>query len=188
RWWSLVRDELPEARAALSVAGARHLNTLAVLPEARRGPLRPDDARFDTVTARRPVLEAAFAGAAEAAGVDVRRGVTVTGLTTSAEAVPRVTGVLAADGRAVHADLVVDCGGRRSALPAWLRACGVPAPEEERADCGFVYYGRHFRSPTGEPPEVLANFLQHYDSLSVLTLPGDGPTWSVVLTVSARDK
>jgi 2-polyprenyl-6-methoxyphenol hydroxylase-like FAD-dependent oxidoreductase len=51
-----------------------------------------------------------------------------------------------------------------------------------------VYYGRHFRSPTGEPPEVLTNFLQHYDSLSVLTLPGDGATWSVVLTVSARDR
>jgi len=91
RWWSLVRDELPETRAALSAAGARHLNTLAVLPEARRGPLRPDDARFDTVTARRPVLEAALAAAAEEAGVEVRRGVTVTGLTTSAEAAPRTS-------------------------------------------------------------------------------------------------
>ena len=40
RWWALVREELPEARPALSAAGARHLNTLAVLPEARRGPLR----------------------------------------------------------------------------------------------------------------------------------------------------
>ena len=192
RWWALMRDELPTAGDSLVTAGARHLNTFASLPEAQRGPLRPDDSRFETVTARRPVLEAALAAAAEAVGVTVHRGVTVIGVTTTTGVTiddgPRVTGVLTADGQAIHADLVVDCGGRRSALPAWLRAAGARPPIEERADCGFVYYGRHFRSGTGEQPEALANYLQHYDSLSILTLPGDGPTWSVVLTVSARDK
>src|SRR5581483_8069556 len=125
KWWSLLREELPDLRDPLAAAGARRINTLAALPEARRGPLRPDDDRFETVTARRPVLEAAIARAAEDAGVTVRRGVTVTGLTTVAATVPRVTGVLTADGEAIHADLVVDCGGRRSALPAWLRAVGA---------------------------------------------------------------
>src|SRR5690242_17877452 len=104
RWWAQLRAELPDIANPLLAAGARPLNLLAALPEARRGPLRPDDDRFDTVTARRPVLEAALAGAAAAAGVTVRRGVTVTGVTTAAEVVPRVTGVLTADGRTVHAD------------------------------------------------------------------------------------
>jgi 2-polyprenyl-6-methoxyphenol hydroxylase-like FAD-dependent oxidoreductase len=51
-----------------------------------------------------------------------------------------------------------------------------------------VYYGRHFRSRTGELPEVLTNYVQHYDSVSVITLPADSGTWSVVLTTSSRDR
>ena len=101
---------------------------------------------------------------------------------------PRVTGVLTEDGRAITADLVVDCGGRRSALGSWLQAVGARRPVEERADCGFVYYCRHFRSATGQQPELLNNLLHSYDSLSVITLPADNGTWSVVLTTSSRDK
>ena len=177
RWWGLLRAELPEARYPLEAAGALHLNTVAALPAARRGPMRDGDERFETVTARRPVLEAALSAAAEAAGVTIRRGVTVTGLTTAGHArVPRVTGVLTGDGSAIIADLVVDCGGRRSALGSWLQAAGARRPAEERADCGFVYYARHFRSRNGEQPAVLSNLLQNYDSLSVITLPADNGT------------
>jgi len=189
RWWDRLRTELPEVRYPLEAAGALHLNTVAMLPAARRGPMRDGDERFDTVTARRPVLEAALSAAAEAAGVAIRRGVTVTGLTTDGHAgVPSVTGVLTADGCAVTSDLVVDCGGRRSALGSWLQAAGARRPAEDRADCGFVYYARHFRSRSGEQPAVLSNLLQSYDSLSVITLPADNGTWSVVLTTSSRDK
>jgi 2-polyprenyl-6-methoxyphenol hydroxylase-like FAD-dependent oxidoreductase len=189
RWWGLLRAELPEVRPSLEAAGALHLNTMAVLPAGRRGPMRDGDERFDTVTARRPVLEAALSAAAEAAGVTIRRGVAVTGLTTDGHAgVPRVTGVLTESGSAITADLVVDCGGRRSALGSWLQAAGARRPVEERADCGFVYYARHFRSRSGEQPAMLNNLLQSYDSLSVITLPADNGTWSVVLTTSSRDK
>jgi 2-polyprenyl-6-methoxyphenol hydroxylase-like FAD-dependent oxidoreductase len=189
RWWALIKAHLPEVAGPLAEAGALRLNTLAALPEVRRGPLSDDDARFETVTARRPVLEAALAAAADAAGVAVRRGVAVTGLTTDPQpGIPRVTGVLTADGRTVHADLVVDCGGRRSAFGSWLAAAGAHPPVEEREDCGFVYYGRHFRSRTDELPETLTNYLQNYDSLSVITLPGDNHTWSVVFTTSSRDR
>jgi 2-polyprenyl-6-methoxyphenol hydroxylase-like FAD-dependent oxidoreductase len=189
RWWSLLRTELPDVRSPLEAAGARHLNTVAELPVARRGPMRDGDERFDTVTARRPVLEAALSAAAAAAGVTIRRGVTVTGLTTDGNAdTPRVTGVLTENGAAITADLVVDCGGRRSALGSWLQAAGARRPAEERADCGFVYYARHFRARDGEQPAMLGNLLQSYDSLSVLTLPADNGTWSVVLTTSSRDQ
>src|SRR6185312_12402373 len=149
RWWDRLRTELPAVRYPLEAAGALHLNTVAVLPAARRGPMRDGDERFETVTARRPVLEAALSAAAEAAGVTIRRGVAVTGLTTDGRTrVPRVTGVLTADGTAIPADLVVDCGGRRSAMRSWLQATGARAPIEERSDSGFVYHCRHFRSRT----------------------------------------
>jgi 2-polyprenyl-6-methoxyphenol hydroxylase-like FAD-dependent oxidoreductase len=189
RWWGLVRAELPEVRYPLEAAGARYLNLIAAMPVERRGPMRDSDGLFDTVTARRPVLEAALSAAAETAGVTIRRGVAVTGLTTDRPArVPRVTGVLTEGGAAIGADLVVDCGGRRSALSSWLQAAGARRPLEERADCGFVYYSRHFRPRAGGQPAMLSNLLQNYDSLSTITLPADNGTWSVVLTTSGRDK
>jgi 2-polyprenyl-6-methoxyphenol hydroxylase-like FAD-dependent oxidoreductase len=82
---------------------------------------------------------------------------------------------------------VVDCTGRRSALGPWLEAVGARCPIEEREDCGFVYFGRHFRGRTGEQPEVRTTLVQHYDSVTVLTLPGDSDTWSVVFATSSRD-
>ena len=188
RWWAELRAELPEAAEAVLAAGATGFNALLALPVEVRGEARPGDAVFDTVTARRPVVEAALAAAATAAGVTVRRGVRVTGVRTDGRApVPRVTGVTTTTGP-VAADLVVDCGGRRSGLPGWLVAAGARPPAEERADSGFVYYGRHFRTRTGARPAMRAMLNQPYDSLSVLTLPADDGTWSVVLTTSAADR
>jgi len=192
RWRELMERELPEVLGEVLGAGGPRLNLLAMLPEPRRGPLRAGDERFETVAARRPVLEAAVAAVAERVpGVVVRRGVAVTGLLADPPAPGRATrirGVLAAGGQALRADLVVDCCGRRSPLGSWLAAIGAPRPAEEREDCGFVYYGRHFRSRTGELPRAEANMLQHYDSVSVLTLPGDNGTWSVVFTTASRDR
>jgi 2-polyprenyl-6-methoxyphenol hydroxylase-like FAD-dependent oxidoreductase len=96
--------------------------------------------------------------------------------------------VLAAGGQALRADLVVDCCGRRSPLGSWLEAIGAPRPAEERENCGFFYYGRHFRTRTGELPRAETGLLTHHDSVSVLTLPGDNGTWSVVLTTASRDR
>jgi 2-polyprenyl-6-methoxyphenol hydroxylase-like FAD-dependent oxidoreductase len=189
RWWTQMGDEIPELGPVLRSAGALRLNTVAALPESMRGALRVGDDRFDTVTARRPALETAMSTVAEAAGADIRRGVAVTGLTTDGRSpAPRITGVLTDRGPALRADIVVDCCGRRSALGSWLSAAGARPPIEEKEDSGFVYYSRHFRSRTGQPPASRGTLIQNYDSLSVLTLPGDHGTWSVVLTTSSRDK
>jgi 2-polyprenyl-6-methoxyphenol hydroxylase-like FAD-dependent oxidoreductase len=188
RWWAEVQTELPDAAEAVLAAGATRTNTLMTLPAGMRGAIRDGDDRFETVTARRPVVEAAMAAAATAAGVTVRRGVRVIGVRTDGRSpVPRVTGVTTTGGT-VTADLVIDCGGRRSALPAWLAAAGARPPAEERADAGFVYYGRHFRSRGGGLPATQSLLIQPYDSVSVLTLPADHDTWSVVLTTSAKDR
>jgi 2-polyprenyl-6-methoxyphenol hydroxylase-like FAD-dependent oxidoreductase len=192
RWRAQMADELPDVLDDLLAAGALSINTLALLPTVRRGPMRPGDERFDTVTARRPLLEAvAAAAAARTPGVTIRRGVAATGFCAepaTAGRPPRITGVLTAGGRALRADLVVDCCGRRSPLGAWLAAAGARRPVEEREDCGFVYYGRHFRSRTGDQPEARTNPIQNYDSLTILTLPADNGTWSVVFTTSGRDR
>jgi 2-polyprenyl-6-methoxyphenol hydroxylase-like FAD-dependent oxidoreductase len=190
RWRAHMAQELPDVLDELRSAGGMTVNTVAMLPESQRGPHRPADERFDTVTARRPVLEAVMAAvAAGTPGVTIRRGVAVTGLRTDpSHRPPRITGVLIEGGQAMHADLVVDCTGRRSALGSWLEAVGARRPIEEREDCGFVYFGRHFRGRAGEQPEVRATLVQHYDSVTVLTLPADSDTWSVVFATSSRDQ
>jgi 2-polyprenyl-6-methoxyphenol hydroxylase-like FAD-dependent oxidoreductase len=195
-WRARMERELPEVLDEVLAAGGLRLDTLAMLPESRRGPRRDGDERFVTVTARRPVLEAAVAAVAgRTPGVTIRRGVAVTGLLADSPAracaqggAARVRGVLVAGGQALRADLVVDCCGRRSPLGSWLEAIGAPRPAEERESCGFFYFGRHFRTRTGELPWAETNLLQHYDSVSVLTLPGDNGTWSVVFTTASRDR
>ena len=101
---------------------------------------------------------------------------------------PHVTGVVTDDGEHLRADLVIDAGGRRSALPALLADIGAPVPVDEQADSGYVYYGRHFRSTDGTLPQHMGPPLQHYVSVTLLTLPADSGFWSVVVTASANDK
>ena len=92
------------------------------------------------------------------------------------------------DGEELPAELVIDCSGRRSALPTWLEALGARPPVEEVEDSGFIYLARHFRSRDGELPFALGPLLQSYGSISVLTLPADNATWSVTLVARSGDR
>jgi 2-polyprenyl-6-methoxyphenol hydroxylase-like FAD-dependent oxidoreductase len=69
-----------------------------------------------------------------------------------------------------------------------LAAVGARRPDEEKEDCGFVYYARHFRSADGSCPEAKDRLLQHFEGVSILTLPCDSGTWGVAFVTSARDK
>ena len=185
RWREVMETELPSVLDALRAAGGLDHNMLHHRPVGQTGGWQPGDERFALVTARRPVLEAAVAAAAASCpGLQVRRGVAVTGLLTSdGEAVPRVVGVRTDSGD-VRAELVVDAGGRRSAVTRWIVDVGGRPPVDERADCGFVYYGRHYR---GAMPAGVDAMLTHNESVSLLTLPGDNGTWGVGITTSSRD-
>ncbi len=145
-----LEQELPHVAKALEAAGALRLSLIGAVPETLTGGTRPGDGDFESLTGRRPVIEAVMgAAAASTPGVTVRRGVAVAGLVAGAQAirgVPHITGVRTAAGEEIAADLVVDATGRRSALPDWLEAAGARRPVEELEDSGFVYYGRHFRS------------------------------------------
>lgn len=192
RFRAIVEVELPEVAAEMSAAGALRISLLDLSPPSARGPRRDGDERFDALTARRPVAEAAIARAAEATpGLDVRRGVAVAGLlvgTPAQPGVPHVVGVRTGDGEELRADLVVDAGGRRSPLPMWLDAIGARPVVEEHEDSGFLYYGRHFRSGDGSYPEVKGDLLTSSGSVSVLTLPADNGTWGVGVITASGDR
>lgn len=191
RFRSLLDAEIPEAVVAAEELGALRHNPIAAAPAEVTGGVRPGDEQFEALTARRPVMEAALARVAEQTdGVTIRRGVAVAGLAVgepAAPGVPHVIGLHTDDGERLDVDLVIDASGRRSPLPRWLEAIGARAPEEELEDCGFVYYGRYFRSGDGELPFAFGPPLQHYDSVSILTLPADNGTWGVGFITSARD-
>ena len=182
--------ELPGLTDAMVAAGALRMNPLAAIPAEISGGPRDGDSRFDSVTARRPVGESVVASmAAATSGVTIRRGVAVAGVLTgtASDGIVHVTGVRTEDGEQIPADLVVDAGGRRSAMPTWLREAGSPGPHEMIEDCGFVYYGRHFRSADGSIPFAFGGLLQPYGSVSILTLPADNGTWGVGVITSSKD-
>ena len=188
RFRAILEAELPEVVDALESAGALRLNFLRMVPDAVSGGYREGDDAYELLAGRRPVMEAAMARVADAsAGVRIERGTAVAGLLTGrpVDGVPRVVGVRTETGTDLAADLVVDTTGRRSPLPSWLEAIGAPAPMEEREDSGFVYYGRHFRSTDGTLPPSFGPNLQHYESISFLTLPADNGTWGVGIVTSA---
>lgn len=191
RFRQLFEPELPDVAAALVAAGGTRYEVLAQIPDAMSGGRRPDDDRFGALTARRPVLEAVVArAAASEPGVRIRRGTAVRGLLTGpadGAGEPNVVGVVTGDGEELSADLVVDAGGRRSTLPDLLAAAGVTGAVEEREECGFVYYGRHFHRPDGLPAQM-GPLVQNHDSVSLLTLPGDRNTWSVTIIAGSRDR
>jgi 2-polyprenyl-6-methoxyphenol hydroxylase-like FAD-dependent oxidoreductase len=186
----LLDAVLPEVTQAMVAAGAASFDLVSLLPPfvEDRAPREGDD-RFVTVTARRPVLE--YAVASTARHLDIRRGVTVTELLTgpsAAAGIPQVTGVRTSGGAELAADLVIDAMGRRSTLPALLAAVGARPVAEDAEDSGFTYYTRYFRSADGAQPQFITGPLTHFDSFSLLTLPGDAGTWSVTIYISSRDQ
>ncbi|MDP9463924.1 MAG: FAD-dependent oxidoreductase, partial [Actinomycetota bacterium] len=190
RFRQVADAELPGLIDAMVAAGALRMNPLVGIPEELTGGWRDGDERFDAVTARRPLGESVVATmAATTPGVTIRRGVGVAGLVTVAgsDGIVHVTGVRTDSGEELAADLVVDSGGRRSSAPSWLRESGSPGPTEMIEDCGFVYYGRHFRSADGSIPPAFGGLLQHYSTVSILTLPADNGTWGVGVVTSSKD-
>lgn len=191
RFRQILDAVLPDAAEAMEAAGALRFDPVAAAPAEVSGGPREGDEELISLTGRRPVVEAALAGVADAApGLTVRRGVGVAGLLTGPDAgagVPHVTGVRTDGGEELTADLVVDATGRRSQLPAWLAAAAAVPPLEEREDSGFVYYGRHLRSADGSVPVPRTGLLSHYGSVSILCLPADNGTWGVGIVTCAGD-
>ncbi len=192
RWRTIVDRELPHVADAVEAAGGLRYNLLLALPEALRGPARPEDAQLEVLTGRRPLVESALAeAAAHHPGVNVRRGVAVSGVLSgkaTRAGVLHVRGVCTESGEELTADLVVDMTGRRSPLARWLIEAGGRAPREVCEDSGFTYYSRHYRSPDGTVPPAFGPPLQPLGTISSVTLPADNGTWCIVLLAAAHDR
>ncbi|HEY5788413.1 MAG TPA: FAD-dependent oxidoreductase, partial [Microlunatus sp.] len=187
RWHRVMQAELPDVGDTLLALGGRSVNQLHLHPASATGGHQDGDEEFDTVTGRRPVIEAALTTVAAAEpGLTVRRGERVTGLMTAdgAHGRPRIVGVRT-EHAVIEADLVVDATGHRTPVPGWLAALGL-APAEQRATVGLTYYTRHYVSPDG-PPTGTGGALTHHPSYSVLALPADNGTWGLALIVSSTD-
>lgn len=193
RGLQILRSRLPQVVEHLERFGA-HPFTMANSPppSMKRWIPEPEDSRFASLAASRPVYELAFALAArEEASVEIRRGVKVIGLTAGPEAfpgVPHITGVVTAGGEAIRADVVIDASGRRSPLPALLEDIGARKPPESDGDFRFVYYTRYYRKKGTDLPQpyVLSRYLS--GSITIGTFPADNDTWSVTVYGTNADK
>ncbi|MCX4993649.1 NAD(P)/FAD-dependent oxidoreductase [Streptomyces sp. NBC_00568] len=188
---ALARELPGTVSRLLSVGGHPHNMIGGSLNVEQVGPRRETDDQFETIAARRPVLEMAlFTEASITPGITITCGVTVTGLLTGDAKTlgkPHIAGVTTKGGGSILADLVVDATGRNSHIPGLLAELGA-APAEERAETGFRYYTRYFRSASGNLPRQPAWPIYHYNSITAITAPGDNGTWSLTLVTSGRDQ
>jgi 2-polyprenyl-6-methoxyphenol hydroxylase-like FAD-dependent oxidoreductase len=191
RYRAILDAELPRVAKALDRAGALRINFLEGIPESLRGPGRPEDVDCAAFGGRRPVVEGVVSASALATKrLVVRRGETVEALLAGPSSRPGVTNVVGVrtDAGELHADLVVDMMGRRSPLPRLLDEVGASPPDEELEDCGFMYFGRHYRSKDGSVPFMFGPALQDHGTISTVTLPADNGTWGIVVVTSSKDR
>jgi 2-polyprenyl-6-methoxyphenol hydroxylase-like FAD-dependent oxidoreductase len=188
---AVLEETLPDVFEALVAAGAARMDAIGLMPPnlADSGP-QPGDERFVTYTARRSTFEQVLGKAAERErNLEIRRGAAVREPTIRVgNGTPHVTGVRLESDETLAADLVVDAMGRRSPLPRWLSDANVGSLHEESEDCGFIYYGRYFRSADGTTPQPFGPLLAPIGSFTILTLPSDNGTWSVTIVLSSGDQ
>ncbi len=153
----VLRDHLPDVHRALLDAGAIEVEQFRFIPEDSR---LPGDDDLVAIACRRPVFDTVLERALDAQpAVERRHGARVGRLLTSPGRAPRVLGVVLDGGDEVRGDLIVDCLGRTTRVPAWLADEGVAPPSERSSDCGLVYYSRHFRWRNGVEIPAYASLL-----------------------------
>ena len=151
----VLLDEAPDVLDTILGFGAVENRQYELLP----GDPEPEDEAFVSIWARRPLFEIALRRAVDAeANVEVLTNTRVVDLLaapSSRRDGSRITGVRTSGGEEIETDLVVDALGRTSELVSWLASLGARPALERRAECGLIYYSRHFRFRPGvEMPVV----------------------------------
>jgi 2-polyprenyl-6-methoxyphenol hydroxylase-like FAD-dependent oxidoreductase len=187
---NLLRDDLPDVLADLHAAGAHEVNWLDFAPDTLddRTP-QPGDEDLGMIASRRTTFEWVLRRSAlSTARVELRDGVKVTGLETEpGSSPPHVTGVRTADG-VVTADLVIDAGGRHSAIRTLLGDIGVKFPEE-RHNTDMAYLSRFYRLlPDAPLPDnaVFTGGTTGYLGYGIFR--GDSRTFSVTIAIGTDDQ
>lgn len=193
RMRNALRDDHPDLYAGLLAAGAHEIAAYDLMPDTIVDRTRTaDDDDLVMLGIRRVVLEHHIRRALAAMpNVDVRSSAPVAGVTTGpsvAEGVPHVTGVTLEDGTTLPCDLVVDCGGRRSALPRWLESVGAAAMPEENVEDGLMYFGRYYRLEPGQSFPAHGSPVTDLGFLGALTFEADAGWFAIALAVHSEDK
>lgn len=185
----LLTAELPHVWTRLLEAGVteHNLATHPPLTIADRAH-RPGDDDLVYVNARRSTVEHVLRHAAEDdPRVEVLSGVAAKGLLTEGDG-PRVVG-LATSAGPLEADLVVDCGGRRTPVPDWVEDAGGPRPGEESAEYRIAYWTQWFRlRPGAEMPVLYGRPALEVGPMEVLRVPADNGWFSITIVAVASDR
>ena len=175
----LLLTHLPDAVDRLVAAGAHHEDMLRSVIDLVPAP--GDDELF-IFRARRVVFEWVLRRMVdEEPRVTLVTGDPVIGLIGSKDG---VSGLRLRSAREVSAHLVVDAGGRRSAVGAWLRELGASEPDEDRSPCGLVYFSRFYEHPDDE---LLPLTRARLGYAVVAATGADGRTFSITFFARAEE-
>ncbi|MDJ0790366.1 MAG: FAD-dependent monooxygenase [Acidimicrobiia bacterium] len=186
---AVLSEELPEVWDRVLEADTYRVDLRRFAPEQEA--LVESDRRLQVEVMRRTTFERTLASVVdETPGIDVRRGVAVTGLRAdrSENGTPLVSGVHTREHGDVSADLVIDSSGRRTAAPRWLDDVGAPVDEWSESD-GFTYHSLWFRTHDGTyPPNIAGFFGGMAPGLIALLFPGDAGVFGVAMVGLGSDK
>ncbi|WP_176590560.1 NAD(P)/FAD-dependent oxidoreductase [Sphingobium sp. EM0848] len=192
RFKQIVEQRHPALLDRMMAAGARELSFADNLSPTLRARVRErsgEDA-LRTIAMRRTTFEAVLRDhVATLPGVTVAYGSKASALLLDQRPgqPPRATG-LTVDGQAIHADLIIDAGGRRSPIPGWLAQAGVGA-HEDIAPCDLTYHSRFYNLAEDvtepEPPQGRTGDLGY---LKFGVIPADNRCFSITLALPEREK
>ena len=180
---NLLLQYIPEAVEWMLADGIEETNLFKMLAPPEMW--SPEDDAYTGLWTRRPAFELALRRVAESEpGVTIVAPGVVTGLLTDdrsdGDDPVVVRGITLADGTWLDADLVVDCGGRRSPVAGWLAQLGVVTPYDQQ-ECDGVYYARYYRLLPGAPMTIfgILALRAEIDDITLIGFPGDHQTFGL---------
>ncbi len=190
---SRLAKHFPELIDECIAAGARRLSFEDLLPSklADTYTFAPGDERIWLLLCRRATFEMVLRRYTEAQpNISIRARTNVIGIITEQKGkFVLARGLTLAGDEQVTADIVIDAGGRRSPLKAWLEASGGRLNREEH-DTSIVYYTRHFQlkpgmtEPPRDPDERSTGDLGY---LKYGLFPGDNGHFATILCILETD-
>jgi 2-polyprenyl-6-methoxyphenol hydroxylase-like FAD-dependent oxidoreductase len=187
---NIIKDHHPVLLQQLLAAGCREIGFSDMLPERLKADYRPfpGDSDMAVLTSRRTTLEWVMRAYVESLpGVGVVNQAFVRGLIleTGEEGQIRVLGArgeVAGEPAEWRADVVIDAGGKTSAVIEQLTEAGAHV-SDDCEDCGILYYTRHYRLLEGldEPPRSAAPGTGDLGFIKYGLFPGDNRCFSVTL-------
>lgn len=187
---NLLENSFPDLIEEFWRAGARKITFKDMLPPELESEYvaEPGDEKLWLLMCRRATMETVFRRYAERSNLTILSDTQVTGtLIEKADDMIDVKGIKVRnrDGKdtEIHADIVIDAGGRNSKFKEWLADEGAKFSSEDD-DAEIVYYTRHYKLLDGvEEPERRSDMPSAGDLgyLKFGVFPGEGGHFAVII-------